>query len=560
MKFPRINPHPAWQWIPLLYLLLLAVPGRSPLHAQLSTAYEEPDLTTPVFDLSRLGMEPPVRSTLATVLAAGVTYYNASLDAKILGIALRLDPGNRAAKQAAETRRKGELPDSREIGGGAPAYPTATVVSYLTGQSAGLRAKGGTDNLALAGYLSTIAADLDPHNPAAKYEKAAANPGAGPAWTFLKGKQTTAPETLPLLKQQSKIRGLAISELANGERTGEVLEIIVTAEEAHDRQSLGVTTARPVGDSMRVALGEAERAVKLRHPSFGAGQHFVLSFGEKYSGKDGPSAGAAFTLVLYSLYDPLRLAADCAITGDITVDGRIRAVGGVPSKIHGALIDGCRIVAIPKENASAVGDLPILYPANTLWKVQIFTVDTLDEALTVMREDRPADLQKAVDLFAAVQRKMGTETLGLSAVHADLMPQLREILRLAPGHASAAMMLKQLEGHPPTTLSLKASWDEVARITQAAMVAAIPKQPPQGLDQAALAAGISRLEALTPKLDYRVVELCTAALAELRAMQNVRITTTISPQYQEYARCRDATKEIEGRMFGNPALMEAMRH
>ncbi len=537
----------------------LLVAGSLPLSAQLSPAYEEPDLTVPVFDVNRLSLDESVRSRLAAVLAAGVTDFNATLDAKILGIALRLDPANRSALDTAKRRKRGELPD--KLTSSNPTYTTATVVAYLVGQSAGLRAKGGADNLVLAGYLNAIAADIDPDNPVARYEKAAfAGKNPEPNWAFLKTKPAAEPESLPLLKRQSKIQGLGVSELPNGERTGAVMEMIITAEEVHSRQEMGITVAQPLGQSMAIALQEAGRAVKLRHPSFGYGQHLVLSFGDKYTNKDGPSGATAFTLLLYSLYDPLRLAADCAITGDMTVDGRIRAVGAVPSKIHAALLDGCRIVAIPKENETAVADVPFLYPANTLWKLQIFTVDTLDDALAVMREDRPVDLQKAIDLFIAVQRKVGLETPRLSVANSDLVPQLKEILRLAPGHASAAAMLRTLEGKAPNTLSLYASLDEVQRITHATLEAAKATKERPTLDQRALGEGVNHLEELRLQLDYRVTELCAANLGALRSLQNVNQSKSADERAAEYHKRVEAIEEVEYRMRSNVALIEALKH
>ena len=574
-------------WATGLLLSVLAPASR----AQVSVAYEEPDLTTPLFDVNRLGLDAAARRRLAAVLAAGITDYNATLDAKILGVALRLDPDGRPARDASERRRRGALPDPKL---GALKYPATTVASYLAGMSTGLRTKGGTDNLALAGYLSALAVDLDPTNPAAMTEKdlyARSNPP--PSWKFLRGSAApdAIPEFFPLLKQQSKIRGLGVSELDNGSRTGAVLEIIVTAEGAPAPVAPGphvgpsptpgllvgqpaapaavqaaslpgppgvAVTALPVGESMRIALGEAERAVKLRHPTFGAGQRLVVSFGQKYSSKDGPSAGTAFALVLYSLYDPLRFAEDCAITGDITVDGRVRAVGAVPTKIHAALVDGCHLVAIPKENAADVADVPILYPANTLWKLQIFTVDTLDEALAVMRTDRPADLQRAIDLFATVQQSISPGALRLGAVNANLVPTLKEVLRLAPGHASAAAMLRSLEGRAPATLSLRASLDELDRITDATLHAAKTEGQP-GVDLPALAEGVNRLESLRPQMDFRAADLCAATLSCLRTFQRLSMSPPTAAERTAFRQQVDALDEIDRRMSTDPALVEALR-
>ncbi len=263
MRFLRSFSRAPACWV-VLSLLLTVGAGR----AQISGTYEEPDLTTSVFDGNRLSLDAPARSRLASVLAAGLTYYNATLDAKILGIALRLDPANRDALAAAARRKKNELPDARS--GTVTTYPTATVVSYLVGQSGGLRARGGADDGTLAGCLSDIAADLDPNSAAARYEKSAcARLNFVPAWAFLRHQSAPGSEALPLFKRQVRISGLSIVNLPHGGRTGRVQEIIVTATEARGQQETGVFTAVPVGDTMRDALQEAWRAVKLRHPARG---------------------------------------------------------------------------------------------------------------------------------------------------------------------------------------------------------------------------------------------------------------------------------------------------
>ena len=554
--FPRSSLVTALVWVVLLGA------GTAGLLGQLTTAYEEPDLATPVFAVDHLGLDAATRTRLASILAAAVTDYNAALDAKIIGVALRLDPANRQALDAAARRKRNELPDSKT---GLPAYPTATVVTYLAGQSAGLRARGGPDNLALAGCLNAIAAEIDPFNAVAKYERTAfLKDHPAPTWAFLKSRAAGAalPETLPLLKRQSKIHGLSVTELPGGVRTGAVLEMLVTAEDARSRDEVGVTISQRVGESMLGSIQEANRAVRLRHPAFGAGLHLTVSFAESQSYKDGPSGGTAFTLLLYSLYDHLKLSDDAAITGALTVDGRVRAVGGVPSKIHAALVDGCRVVAVPKENVAAVSDLPLLYPANTLWKLQIFTVDTLDEALAVMREDHPVDLQKAMDLFAAVQRRLGPDTPCLTAAHRDLVPSLREIIRLAPCHASAAAMLAALEGKSIGSLSLYASLDEVQRITDATLEAALPRKGggKQDIDLPAISAGVERLEAVRPHLHYRTAELCAADLAALRAIQGLFTARPGVEQAREYRQRVASIQEVERRMASDPALVEELRH
>ncbi|MBM7856099.1 ATP-dependent Lon protease [Desulfohalotomaculum tongense] len=69
---------------------------------------------------------------------------------------------------------------------------------------------------------------------------------------------------------------------------------------------------------------------------------------------DGPSAGAAITMVLLSAVQNRPVRQDIAITGEISIQGRVRAVGGITEKIYGARQAGIKKVLIPKENAQDV--------------------------------------------------------------------------------------------------------------------------------------------------------------------------------------------------------------
>ncbi|MBQ7567781.1 Lon family ATP-dependent protease, partial [bacterium] len=69
---------------------------------------------------------------------------------------------------------------------------------------------------------------------------------------------------------------------------------------------------------------------------------------------DGPSAGLAVTLALYSALEERPLRSDIAITGEISIRGRIKAVGGIPEKLYGAQRAGMKKVLIPRENSADV--------------------------------------------------------------------------------------------------------------------------------------------------------------------------------------------------------------
>lgn len=569
----------------LCFLLLAAVAAVRNASAQVSPPYREPDLTTKVFDPARTGFDPTTCRQVAALLAANLTHYDAVLDAKIIGVALRLDADSRPAREANERRKRGEFPVryprpatsvSAESGGPAAGGPA----SYLAHLAAGLGLKDGPDNAALAGCLMEIAAGLAPtdenmhrlkdgfdrtHAPVVwGFLAPSSSSSSSPAVAGTSTPGTTAgggawPVSLSRIKNQAKLHGLMVQELpGTPDRNGTAQEIILTAEDDWPGAATTCRFTTEVGRSMRIALDESYRAVKLRHPRIDRGNRFTFSFADKYTPVDGPSASTVIALLLYSLYDPAPLAEDCAITGDLTVDGRVRKVGGVPAKIRGAMLDRCRCVGVPRENAEDVADLALLYPPNTVWKIQVFTVDTLDQAFALARADRAADLRRAMDLFSQIQGAVGLETPRLTATHRALIPQLEEVLRLAPNHASAEWMLRQLRGQAPTTLSLHSSLEELLRTLRATLGRALPDRERPTLDQRPVTEGLRRLGTVAPLLDYRVADLRVAGEELLRALQGIDPQNPTQGAYAAAARRYQALTEVQERMASDRALTEAL--
>jgi ATP-dependent Lon protease len=66
--------------------------------------------------------------------------------------------------------------------------------------------------------------------------------------------------------------------------------------------------------------------------------------------KDGPSAGAALTIALYSLLTGKKIKHDIAMTGEINLEGKVTAIGGLEEKLEGAKRAGVKLVLFPKEN------------------------------------------------------------------------------------------------------------------------------------------------------------------------------------------------------------------
>ena len=66
--------------------------------------------------------------------------------------------------------------------------------------------------------------------------------------------------------------------------------------------------------------------------------------------KDGPSAGTAITIAIYSLFNNKKIKKDIAITGEINLQGRVSAIGGLELKILGGIKAGVKTFIFPEEN------------------------------------------------------------------------------------------------------------------------------------------------------------------------------------------------------------------
>ena len=88
---------------------------------------------------------------------------------------------------------------------------------------------------------------------------------------------------------------------------------------------------------------------------------------------DGPSAGAAITLAIISSITNKEIRGDVAITGEISLRGKVKPVGGVFEKIYGARRRGIRKVLVPKDN---IKDVPY-----ELTDIEVVSVDTIEDVL-----------------------------------------------------------------------------------------------------------------------------------------------------------------------------------
>ncbi|MBV9333126.1 MAG: Lon family ATP-dependent protease [Candidatus Eremiobacteraeota bacterium] len=95
---------------------------------------------------------------------------------------------------------------------------------------------------------------------------------------------------------------------------------------------------------------------------------------------DGPSAGLAIFLALYSAVTKMPLAQDVAVTGELSIQGKVRAVGGIVEKLYAARQAGMRRVLLPKENFREVD--------SSLAGVKVVPVSNVDQVLRNLPKPR----------------------------------------------------------------------------------------------------------------------------------------------------------------------------
>ncbi|MEI8243995.1 MAG: S16 family serine protease, partial [bacterium] len=319
---------------------------------------------------------------------------------------------------------------------------------------------------------------------------------------------------------QNTVHSLVVMVNESGLMVGEVMDIIATVSPVLSPGAAQIAFARPVGREMGISFEEARRAAQVRYP-FWEPARITVSFGDKYSAKDGGSAGGAFALLLLSLLDGLPLDSGFAMTGDVTVDWRIRKVGAVAEKIRGAARAGCARVAVPLENERDVADMTLLYPPDVLLGVQVFGVASLGELVEVARADRRRDLAQAIEQYRSVQQKVRRNSL-LALSDAAVQETLAGVLKLAPGHLSAKYLLLYARGRSPTRLSLATSMQQIVACTGPLLVFLAPVAPAEvNLPDDAFRRARQSLAELRHKLDRDAEPLHAALLTLVTTLEKM---------------------------------------
>ncbi|MCX7357765.1 MAG: endopeptidase La [Alphaproteobacteria bacterium] len=174
--------------------------------------------------------------------------------------------------------------------------------------------------------------------------------------------------------QVGVVTGLAWTEVG-----GELLTI-----EAVSMPGKGSTTVTGnLRDVMKESISAASSYVRSRAVHFGVKpplfrtRDIHVHVPEGATPKDGPSAGVAMATAIVSVLTGIPVRKDVAMTGEITLRGRVLPIGGLKEKLLAALRGGVKIALIPKENEKDLADIP----DNVKSGLEIVPVGTVDEVL-----------------------------------------------------------------------------------------------------------------------------------------------------------------------------------
>jgi len=207
-----------------------------------------------------------------------------------------------------------------------------------------------------------------------------------------------APEEAEQEPEVGTVTGLAWT--ANG---GELMTI-----EALMMPGTGkLTVTGQLGDVMRESVDAAcsyvrsrGYALRVADPELRASDLHV-HFPAGSVPKDGPSAGVAVTLAIASVMSRRPVRRDVAVTGEVTLRGRVLEIGGVKEKVLAAYRAGLRTVVLPKSNEKDLRDIP----AEVRGALTFKCVGTMDEVLEAMLlPPRPNGFAEGLPLFSEVSK------------------------------------------------------------------------------------------------------------------------------------------------------------
>jgi len=189
-------------------------------------------------------------------------------------------------------------------------------------------------------------------------------------------------------------------------------EILVTEATLMPGKGILMLTGK-LGTVMQESAQAAMSYVRSKAEEFGIPKDFNrrqdlhIHVPEGAIPKDGPSAGITMATALVSVLTRVPTRRDVAMTGEITLRGKVLPIGGVKEKVLAAHRAGIRTIVLPRENEKDLADIP----KAVLDVLKVYMVETMDEVLKIaLAEPLPAPLTAQASEPATVEDVDDTRT------------------------------------------------------------------------------------------------------------------------------------------------------
>src|SRR5215203_180623 len=188
------------------------------------------------------------------------------------------------------------------------------------------------------------------------------------------------PRFRPAMAEEKNEIGVATG-LAWTEVGGEILTIEATLMPGKGKLTLTGKLGDVMQESAQAAMSYVRgKADEYRIPkNFNRTTDVHIHIPEGAIPKDGPSAGITLATALISALGRIELRKDVAMTGEITLRGKVLPIGGVKEKVLAAHRAGLKNIILPKDNEKDLADIP----KNVLDALNVYMVETMDEVLKI---------------------------------------------------------------------------------------------------------------------------------------------------------------------------------
>jgi ATP-dependent Lon protease len=194
----------------------------------------------------------------------------------------------------------------------------------------------------------------------------------GLAWTSFGG-EILFIETLPLKGKGFKLTGQLGGVMNESANLAYSYVRKLLQDEADQKFAV-----KKVSKSKKVEVKSAE----VEHEDYLASHEVHLHLPAGATPKDGPSAGITMALALYSLANNVAVKSDLAMTGELSLTGKVMPVGGIKEKVLAAKRAGIKTIILPKQNEKDLKEVPVAHRKG----LKFYPVSRFDEVLKIALE------------------------------------------------------------------------------------------------------------------------------------------------------------------------------